>query len=359
MKVKKSLKELLIEKSNDYSEVEKNFYKETKLDFLNGYHKGIIITKKCSIIIPFYNNISSLEKTLIFLNRQDLSSTYKMNNMEIILVNDGAKIDCKAALKKISRSYPTIYLKFKSNQGRASARNLGLAHSNNEIVFFLDEDMLLPPEGISSQLLRHEFFEKCAMVGFRENISLNQSSCLWTNQKPIMNKRANYKKDFRFKRFVPAEWKNLYKEVPEKNFNKTHSVFKESDKFRDFGRGKVLGVWSLPFMFLSSNASALKKYLIEVGGFDVRFKEWGMEDVHLGAKLIAKGLYIVPNLSCTAFHLVEGLSEKKRSERFQNYKRNLSLYYELENEPLVSWEENEWKEKILDDFANKFEIYNL
>lgn len=359
MKVKKGIRELLRARNNNYSEIEKNFYKKTKLGFSNGYRKGLLITKKCSIIIPFYNNISSLKKTLAFLDQQNLSSAFKRSNMEIIIVNDGRRINCKTTLKKISRSYPTTHLKFKDNQGRASARNLGLAHSNNEIVFFLDEDMILPPEGISNHLLRHEFSEKCAIVGFRENIPLNQFASLWINQKPIMNKWANYKKDFRFKRFVPIEWKNLYKEIPEQNFNKTHSVFKESHKFKDFGCGKVFGVWSLPFMFLSSNASAPRKYLIEVGGFDVRFKGWGMEDVHLGAKLIAKGLYIIPNLNCTAFHLAEMLSEKKRSERLEEYKRNLSLYYKLENEPLLSWGENEWKEKILNYFANKFEIYNL
>lgn len=359
MKTKKRLKEFLLEENNDYSGIEKIFYKETKLDFLSGYRKGILITKKCSIIIPFYKNIFSLEKTLIFLDQQNLSSAFKRNNMEIIIVNDGARIDCKNTLKKTCRSYSTKYLKFKCNQGRASARNLGLAHSSNEIVFFLDEDMLLPQEGILNQLLRHEFSEKCAIVGFRENISLNLFNSLWTNQKIIMKKFANYKRDFRFKKFVPIEWKSLYREVPEENFNKTYSVFKESAAFRDFGSGKVIGVWSLPFMFLSSNASVPRKYLIEVGGFDDRFKGWGMEDVHLGAKLIAKGLYIVPNLNCTAFHLVERTSEEKLSERLQDYARNLSLYYELQNDPLVSWEENEWKRKTLDNFANKFEIYNL
>lgn len=359
MKIKKSLKELLLKRDNNYSRIEKNFYKETKLNFLNGYRKGIHITKKCSILIPFYKNILSLEKTLIFLDQQNLSSDFKRNNIEIIVVNDGTRIDCKTILKKICTSYPTTYLKFKSNQGRASARNLGLVHSNNEIVFFLDEDMLLPPEGILNQLLRHEFSKKCAIVGFRENISFNLFNALWTNQKTVLKKFANYKRDFRFKKFVPIEWKNLYKEIPEENFKKTHLLFKESNAFRDFGSGKVIGVWSLPFMFLSSNASVPRKYLIEVGGFDDRFKGWGMEDVHLGARLIAKGLYIVPNLNCTAFHLIERVSKKKRSEKLQDYMRNLSLYYELQNNPFVFWEENEWKRKILDNFANKFEIYNL
>lgn len=359
MTLKKTLKELLIEKTNDYSDIEKKFCSKTKLNFLNGYDKRIPLTKKCSIIIPFYNNLSFLKKNLIFLDRQDLSSTFKRNNVEIILVNDGARIDCKAVLKKISRSYPITCLKFKSNQGRSSARNLGLAHSNNEIVFFLDEDMILPPEGISSHLLRHEFYEKCAIVGFRENISIKQLNSLSTNQKTNKNSEANYKKDFRFKRFVPIEWKNLYKGAPEENFNKTHFVFRESHEFRDFGGGKVFGAWSLPFMFLSSNASVPRKHLMEAGGFDTKFKGWGMEDVHLGAKLIAKGLYIIPNLNCTAYHLVERRSKKNNNEKFQNYKKNLSLYYDLENEPLLSWHENEWREKIMEDFANKFEIYNL
>ena len=88
----------------------------------------------------------------------------------------------------------------------------------------------------------------------------------------------------------------------------------------------------------------------------MRFKNCGMEDVHLGAKLIAKGLYLIPNLHATAYHLVDVDSNSKQRTSIADYERKLDLYYNLRNEALIIFKRNQWLKQMRNYFANKFDV---
>ena len=350
------LKKLLALKSNNYTEIAKSFKKKTGVDIINGNNKKISLTKSCSIIIPFYKNYAFLRKNLISLSYQNLPSEFKETKIEIIIINDGSSINFQELIRQTQKFYPVIYLKLKKNYGRAIARNLGLLYARNEVILFLDEDIVVPKDFLATHLLRHEFFDKCIVVGFRHNINLENLIPRLDNLKQKIIRSPNNKKDFRYKKFIPNEWKKIYKDIPFMNFNKTYYPLKESDYFKKFGKSKIVGVWDLPFMFLCCNSSVSRKYVLEVGGFDMRFNGWGMEDVNLGAKLIAKGLYLIPNLHATVYHLIKEIPTEGKRKKIEEFKRNFKLYEKLKNENLILFKEGKWKEKMRKYFANKFTI---
>lgn len=351
------LQRKLISKNNDYTKLDKLFKEKSGLDIKDGYSKRFILNKSCSIIIPFYKNCSFLKRNLISLQYQNLPPDFKRNKVEIIIINDDSLINPKKLIQQTRKFYPTIYLKLKKNYGKATARNLGLLYSKNDIVIFLDEDIVVSNNFIGSHLLRHEFINKSIIVGFRQNIGLRELLSRMDNKKQLVSRKPDYRNDFRYKRFVPAKWKEIHNYIPFSNFNRTYRLLKETNYFKKFRKGKIVGIWDLPFMFLTCNASVPRKYIFEVGGFDMRFKGWNLEDTHLGAKLIARGLYLIPNLHATAYHLVKKVSTKEyERKKIEEFKKNVKLYNKFKGENFIIQKEHEWKEKMRQYFANKFEI---
>lgn len=92
-------------------------------------------TPKVSIIVPVYNTEKYLRKCLDSLVNQTLQ------DIEIILVNDGSKDGSPAILEEYKAKYPDkIKLFHKENGGQATARNLALRNCTGEFIGFLDSD---------------------------------------------------------------------------------------------------------------------------------------------------------------------------------------------------------------------------
>jgi len=90
---------------------------------------------KVSVIVPFYNVEQYIEKCLDTLVNQTL------NEIEIILVNDGSKDRSIDIVKKYLESYPEkiVYLE-KENGGLSDARNYAIPYAKGEYIAFLDSD---------------------------------------------------------------------------------------------------------------------------------------------------------------------------------------------------------------------------
>lgn len=93
---------------------------------------------KVSIVIPIYNKEKILSETLKSLFKQ----TYA-ENTEFILINDGSTDNsekiCLNFLERYKNIFKIIYKKT-CNQGRSSARNLGIDLATGEYLMFLDAD---------------------------------------------------------------------------------------------------------------------------------------------------------------------------------------------------------------------------
>lgn len=91
--------------------------------------------KKVSVIIPAYNTESYMSECLESLVHQTLEE------IEIIIVDDGSKDNTLQILKEYEKEYPEKVRVFhKENGGQASARNLALEHATGEYLGFVDSD---------------------------------------------------------------------------------------------------------------------------------------------------------------------------------------------------------------------------
>ena len=90
------------------------------------------------LIIPMYNCLDTIDKTLNSIYCQDRKDLYK-----IILVDDCSSCDYTSVLDKYSKSLDITYLRLTQNYGPGIARQYGIDHSNSQYIMFIDADDLL------------------------------------------------------------------------------------------------------------------------------------------------------------------------------------------------------------------------
>ena len=98
------------------------------------------IYKKVSVIIPVYNVEEYLGKCL----ESVINQTIGLENLEIIIVNDGSTDNSLKIAQQYKSKYDDIILVNQENMGLGEARNSGLAHVTSEYTTFLDSDDHLP-----------------------------------------------------------------------------------------------------------------------------------------------------------------------------------------------------------------------
>jgi glycosyltransferase involved in cell wall biosynthesis len=121
---------------------------------------GVGTTKPTvSVIIPTYNRKDLLRETLNSLAQQ----TYPSNHFEVIIVDDGST-DGTAAIA--AEAFPFILRYFwQSNQGDASARNLGAQQSQADILVFLDDDILVGTGYLTHLIRAYDMGQNNIVIG--------------------------------------------------------------------------------------------------------------------------------------------------------------------------------------------------
>jgi len=90
---------------------------------------------KVSVIVPVYNVELYLEKCLLSLVNQTLQ------NIEIIVVNDGSIDHSQQIIEKFQQEYPQkIFAYTKENGGLSDARNFGIDRAKGKYIGFVDSD---------------------------------------------------------------------------------------------------------------------------------------------------------------------------------------------------------------------------
>jgi GT2 family glycosyltransferase len=95
---------------------------------------------KFSVIIPTYNRIGRLRRTLAALALQSYAAH------ETIVVDDGSS---DGSADMVTREFPQVRLIRQANRGPAAARNAGIRAATGEIVAFTDDDCLPPPDWLA------------------------------------------------------------------------------------------------------------------------------------------------------------------------------------------------------------------
>lgn len=90
---------------------------------------------KVSLIIPIYNTGKLLVKCLDSIKSQTI-----LNQIEIILVNDGSTDNSKEICSDYIQGDKRFILINQNNQGVSTARNVGLQKASGEYICFIDSD---------------------------------------------------------------------------------------------------------------------------------------------------------------------------------------------------------------------------
>ena len=163
--------------------------------------------KSVSVIVPFYNVENYIEKCLETLVNQTLE------DIEIILVNDGSKDRSKIIVDKFLKQYPEkiVYLE-KENGGLSDARNYAIPYVKGEYIAFLDSD----------DYVEYTMYKDMYELAKKENSDMVECDFYW--EYPYKNKTKedkgliyNGKKEMIEKVRVVAWNKLIKKEVLEKS----------------------------------------------------------------------------------------------------------------------------------------------
>lgn len=92
---------------------------------------------KYSIIVPVYNRPDEIDELLQSVCQQTIT------DFEVIVVEDGSKVDCKHVVEKYSQQISIQYY-YKENTGPGQSRNYGVERAKGEYVLIVDSDAVLP-----------------------------------------------------------------------------------------------------------------------------------------------------------------------------------------------------------------------
>ncbi|XRO76583.1 glycosyltransferase [Methanocaldococcus sp. 10A] len=116
---------------------------------------------KVSIVVATYNRKDKLEKCLNAL----VSQTFPQEDYEIIIVDDGSTDGTYEFLKKKQKEIKNLRVFRQNNKGPAAARNLGIKNAKGKIIFFTDDDVIVPSNWIEEFLKVFEKYPEVVAVG--------------------------------------------------------------------------------------------------------------------------------------------------------------------------------------------------
>ena len=202
-----------------------------------------------SIVIPTYNRLPILQKSIAALERQTLTDD-KISGYEIIIVDDGSTDQTLAWLIDNQANLPHVKLFEQQHQGAAAARNLGVENSVGDIVVFIDSDLVVT----ESFLQAHGNALRKAEQDLKSDRLFTYGAVINTN-----------------------------------NFDDPTS---EPYKITDFSAA----------YFATGNVAIARKWLLEAGLFDTGFQLYGWEDLELGVRLKKLDLKLVKCPQAVGYH---------------------------------------------------------
>lgn len=315
------LKELILEQSNDYSHLEKRVLEQGfALLSEEVTETPAFQLPAISVILPTCNVPATLPKTLLALESQ----VYR--NFEVLVVDDASTLDMVSIINRGNCTYDLHYVRNSKNRDRSFVRNTGISIANGEVILVLDPDMVPNKIHLLNLAIRHHFLTQSLIVGFKHHVDLGDHSI----SDDIIQRglcSPDYKKDWRYYReyspeIVPPNFIGIKENAPRELY-----LLKESDYFKKFGKGKVIGAWDIPSLTVGHTLSFRKSDIIKVGGFAEEFVGWGHDDIAFGARVVANGYYVVPCTQSASYHINHpphsGTFDKKMTEFRENYDRYL------------------------------------
>lgn len=317
--------------SNDYSIYEEWFQKITGSDVcgVGGLIKKNLSFKPVSIIIPCYNTEETIVKTLFSIESQDIIDELK-KQIEVVLVDDGSVLPVSNIILPYLEkfTFKTRIVRLEANSGLSTARNVGIFSSKNDLLILLDSDVLIPKNYVMEHVVRNQLIPHAVFVSLKKNID-NSKATIEKIKQGLKSPRSI--DDLRISKEINKDQKGVYSS-PEST---TIEILNDTNYFKQFGHGRVVGLFDLSTMVIGHNMSLRRKTIDKAGYFSSNFTGWGLEDSYFGSRLIANGNYVIPVLSSNVFHINHPPRSGSEEAKQREFMQNLELYnFLLEKENL-------------------------
>lgn len=232
-----------------------------------------------SVIIPTFNRIEKLERTLKALQKQTLNPS----SFEVIVIDDGSSDESLDVLHEAKTKWPNLRVFHQENSGQGSARNKGINYAEGQVILFIGDD-IIPTEDF---LERH--------VQFHEERPDVHYACLglteWYPSEPItpfMDWMTHGGPQFAYYRFSPGQ--------------------------------------TVDYKFFYTSNVSLKSILLKNDLFDTNFHGYGWEDIELAYRLYKKfNLQIIYKPEALAYHS-HFIEEKSLEKRMLQIGRNAKVF---------------------------------
>jgi GT2 family glycosyltransferase len=215
-----------------------------------------------SFIVPTYNRAEVLHACVTALLEQE----YPADRFEVIVSDDGSMPPTERTLTSIQNTRD-VSLRIVRHQTRGAAytRNHGARAARGSVYIFVDDDIILPPQGITRHLKALHRFAPCCV------------NSPW-QYKPCLAEAMQASPLGRF-RLRLEEW------------------IAARTVYRPIEPG-----YSEPEALSSHNLSILASDFWRIGGFDEAFPHAGCEDQEFGYRARDHGLRCVYDLSLVPWH---------------------------------------------------------
>lgn len=118
---------------------------------------------RISIVIPTYNRPAQISLVLDEILNSDVSG---FENVEVIVVDDGSPKTVEPNVLSKSPDHPFQFSFIRQeNAGPARARNNGFGLATNDIVLFIDDDILVLPDLIRKHWTAHQEMPRSVIFG--------------------------------------------------------------------------------------------------------------------------------------------------------------------------------------------------
>jgi len=315
----KILKQVILEKNNNYTLLEEKFNKNTGNSLFDFDSIPPELKSKknltVSIVIPAYNAQSSILACLASIEQSSFNIKHQ-NRLQVIVVDDGSSDGTWELVKNSNYSLNLIILQ-QSNRGQAQALNTGISIAEEDMIISCDADMVLGHYAIEQFVTAHQQMPDALFAGFRK-----ETPKIDPRVNPnFIRKHGTYPEPF----FANDE--RIVFPVP----GWPNNMCLASNHFKNLGEAHNLWMpdndaWLLPDMVIGALFSLSRAVYRKIGGYDERLVGWGCTDNYLAAKAIGAGQYIVPLYSASGLHISHPVRLKNKQLQ---YEANRKLFFKF------------------------------